>query len=215
VVYKPEIAKELAQKLLQIKALKVNVKEPFTWASGLKSPIYCDNRITLSYPALRKQIRFWLCDLIHDHFPDVEQIAAVATGGIAHGMAVADQLDMPFLYVRPAAKGHGLGKQIEGRVSASPTVVIEDLVSTGGSSLSAVRALRESGAVVLGLAALFSYELPQAEESFTKDGCALITLSSFFALRIALQQARTLSEEELLTLDEWKKDPVAWAPVRA
>lgn len=210
-LYKQDVANELAAKLLQIKALQVNVQQPFTWASGLRSPVYCDNRVTLSYPAIRKQIRFWLCDLIHEHFPEAEQVAAVATGAIAHGMAVADQLDLPFLYVRPEPKAHGLGKQIEGRLQRTPTVVVEDLISTGKSSLAAVRALREAGAKVLGLAALFSYELDIAEESFKRGDCKYVVLGNFSTLQQQLLSSGYLTAGDAEGLSLWRKNPEIWS----
>lgn len=210
-LYNQDIAHRLAELLLQIKALQVNVGHPFTWASGLKSPLYCDNRLTLSYPAIRKQIRFWLCDLVNERFPKVEQIAAVATGAIAHGMAVADQLDLPFLYVRPEPKGHGLGKQIEGRLREVPTVVIEDLISTGKSSLAAVRAIREAGAEVVGLAALFGYEFQSAEKAFRDAGCPHLVLCSFSVLREHLLASGSLNSAEADALEHWRKDPQAWS----
>jgi orotate phosphoribosyltransferase len=210
-LYREDVAKELAGLLLQIKALQVNVKNPFTWASGLRSPVYCDNRVTLSYPAIRKQIRFWLCDLIHEHFAGVEQIAAVATGAIPHGMAVANQLDLPFLYVRPEPKGHGLGKQIEGRIKAVPTVVIEDLISTGKSSLAAVRAIRAEGAQVLGLAALFSYEFEVATEAFHREGCEQLVLCDFTTLKAEVSRAGDFSVDDLAALSAWRSNPQAWS----
>jgi orotate phosphoribosyltransferase len=206
VLYKPEVARELAAELLQIKALQVNVQQPFTWASGLKSPIYCDNRLVLSYPALRKKIRFWLCDVIHDNFPHAAQVAAVATGAIPHGMAVANQLDLPFLYVRPKPKEHGLGKQIEGRLMAEPTVVIEDLISTGMSSLSAVQALRNGGAPVLGLAAIFSYDLKQAQEAFAGAECAYYVLSNFDTLADQLRLSGALNTADRDALLSWRAE---------
>jgi orotate phosphoribosyltransferase len=210
-LHKQDVANELAELLLQIKALQVNVQRPFTWASGLRSPVYCDNRVTLSYPAIRKQIRFWLCDLIQAHFPGAEQVAAVATGAIAHGMAVADQLDLPFLYVRPEPKGHGLGKQVEGRLQPVPTVVVEDLISTGKSSLAAVKALRDDGAPVLGLAALFSYEMALAEQGFAREQCTYVSLSNFTTLQDMLVRSGYISAEEKAGLSQWHANPKAWS----
>lgn len=210
-LYKEDVSKELAGLLLQIKALQVNVTQPFTWASGLRSPLYCDNRVTLSYPSIRKQIRFWLCDLIHDHYPQVEQIAAVATGAISHGMAVADQLDLPFLYVRPEPKGHGLGKQIEGRLQSIPTVVIEDLISTGKSSLAAVKALRDEGATVLGLAALFTYEFESADDAFRTAECPQVVLCNFTTLKQQVQASGVVSGAETNALSDWQMNPHSWS----
>lgn len=205
------MARELAEKLVQIKALQVNVKEPFTWSSGLRSPVYCDNRLILSYPELRKEIRIWFCDLIHQYFPEARQIAAVATGAIAHGMAVANQLDWPFCYVRPKPKKHGTGQQIEGRLTDDGVVVIEDLISTGQSSLGAVRALRSEGAQVAGLAAIFSYQLPEADEGFEKNECKKVTLCDFQTLNAQLAASGALDETEAAMLAAWRENPTAWS----
>ncbi len=201
-------ALKIASALLQIKAIKLNVKNPFTWVSGIKSPIYCDNRQTLSYPVLRRMIATDLVALINREFPDCEVIAGVATGAIAHGMLVADRMDKPFIYVRSAAKGHGLSNRIEGSMTTgSAVVVVEDLVSTGKSSLEAVHALRKAGANVLGMVAIFSYELPKAIQSMVNEKCSLFTLSNFSALMLQAKEEKLVTEEELIALSMWRNNP--------
>ena len=168
--------KQVAEYLLQIKAIKLQPSNPFTWASGWKSPIYCDNRKTLSFPEVRSYIRDSFTKLIKELYPDAEMIAGVATGAISHGALVADKMTLPFIYVRSEAKEHGLGNQIEGYYQkGQKVVVVEDLISTGGSSLNAVKALREAGCEVLGMAAIFTYEFKKAADGFTAAGCRLDT----------------------------------------
>ncbi len=206
-----ETAKRTAQYLLQIKAIKLQPANPFTWASGWRSPIYCDNRLTLSYPEVRRFIRDSFAERVRECFPGAEVIAGVATGAIAHGVLVAEALDLPFVYVRAGAKEHGLGNKIEGHLGAGEqVVVIEDLISTGGSSLSAVRALREAGGRVMGMAAIFSYGFKKAEEAFATEGCRLETLSNYNVLVEMAASTGYISPDEVERLKEWRKDPAGW-----
>jgi orotate phosphoribosyltransferase len=206
-----ETALKIAEYLLQIKAIKLNIKKPFVWASGWKSPIYCDNRITLSYPVIRNFIRQEFVNVINNDFGDIDLIAGVATGGIAHGVLVAQDLGLPFAYVRSAAKDHGLANRIEGVVeSGQSVVVIEDLVSTGGSSLNAVEALRKAGANVKGLISIFNYGFEIAEKRFEKANCPMYALSNYeFLIRQALEE-NYIREEDVLILKHWRKDPQHW-----
>lgn len=207
-----ETADRVSANLLQIKAIKLNNDKPFTWASGLKSPIYCDNRITLSYPKIRTYIRQQLAKAITDHFGNVDVIAGVATAGIPQGALVAQELGLPFAYVRSSAKDHGLTNKIEGVVNSGQTVVvIEDLVSTGKSSLEAVHALREIGAKVTGMVAIFSYGLQVANENFTSADCRLITLSDYDSLISKAVEDEYISKKDENSLREWKNDPKAWS----
>ncbi|MEW5845817.1 MAG: orotate phosphoribosyltransferase [Bacteroidota bacterium] len=204
-------SKVIANKLLQINAIKLNPANPFTWASGWKSPIYCDNRKTLSYPEVRNAICNGFVKAIKEKYPQVEVIAGVATGAIAHGMLVADRLGLPFVYVRSAPKSHGLANQIEGDYKpGQKLVVIEDLISTGMSSLAAVDALRDAGCHVLGLLAIFSYQFDQASNSFEKAGVEFSTLSNYTALiETALEQG-SISSAELELLKTWRQNPEEW-----
>ena len=206
-----DIERNLAGELLEIGAVLLRHDEPFTWASGWKSPIYCDNRRILSYPGLREKVAGWLCEKAALICPDAEVVAGVATGAIAHGVLVAQKLGRPFVYVRSARKDHGTGSRIEGVLKkGSRVVVIEDLVSTGKSSLSAVRALREAGADVRGMAAIFTYSFPEAEKAFADDGVRLETLSNYPALvQVAAEKGR-LSPEEAETLGKWRENPSEW-----
>lgn len=200
-----------AEKLLKVKALKVQPDEPFTWASGWKSPLYCDNRKTLSFPTLRSFIKIELCRLVQENFPEAEAVAGVATGAITQGALVADQLQLPFVYVRPKPKDHGLGNLIEGDLQPGmKVVVVEDLISTGGSSLKAVDAIRKAGCEVLGMVASFTYGFPQAEEAFRAADVKLITLSNYFALKEVALKSGYITEEQVPLLDEWRKDPANW-----
>ncbi|HUS87588.1 MAG TPA: orotate phosphoribosyltransferase [Bacteroidales bacterium] len=204
-------AKKIADYLLQIKAIKLQPSNPFTWASGLKSPIYCDNRKTLSFPEVRNYIRDYFVDRATSLYPEAEVIAGVATGAIAHGMLVADRLNLPFIYVRSGAKEHGLGNQIEGSYNERQTVlVIEDLVSTGGSSLNAVRALRDAGCKVLGMLAIFTYGFNKATEAFKNEECRLHTLSSYTELVNRAVETGYISGGELETLKVWREEPSKW-----
>ena len=200
-------AKQIAGSLLQIKAIKLNPTNHFTWASGWYSPIYCDNRKILSYPAVRKQVYEAFADLIAEKYPEAEVLAGVATGAIAHGVLVAEKMGKPFIYVRSTPKSHGLTNQVEGEVKpGSKVVVIEDLVSTGGSSLSAVDALKKAGCDVLGMVAIFTYGFPTAEQNFANAGVKLDTLSNYNTM---IEQGY-VHPDELETLKEWRHDPASW-----
>lgn len=202
------IAQQVASALLEIKAVKLNTVQAFTWASGWKSPIYCDNRKTLSFPAVRKLIAKSFAEQIKKQYPDVEVIAGVATGAIAHGVLVAEEMNLPFIYVRSAPKGHGLENLIEGNfVPKSKVVVIEDLISTGGSSIAAVEALRKAGAHVLGLKAIFTYEFEQARKNFKDINCELTTLSTYSVLLDQAVRKGYIKEDEVERLAEWRIAP--------
>lgn len=202
---------EVAKMLLQINTIKVQPSNPFTWASGWKAPIYCDNRKILSFPEARGFIRDKFADVIRNKYPDAEVIAGVATGAIAHGVLVAELLNLPFIYVRSAPKGHGLENLIEGDLKpGQKVVVIEDLVSTGGSSLKAAQAISEYGADVLGMVAIFSYGFPQAAESFAKAGLQLTTLSKYDVLIKTAIENGEICESDLHKLMQWREDPANW-----
>lgn len=206
------MAREVAGFLLQINAIKMNTENPFTWASGLRAPIYCDNRRILSFPDIRQDVAKKMATMVRKHYPDTEVIAGVATGAIAQGVLVAERLRLPFVYVRPGAKSHGLGASVEGHVEKGKhVVVIEDLVSTGKSSLAAVHALREAGLKVLGMTAIFTYNLPYAEQNLRKERCVLHTLSSYEALLDKVREDKLFGERKLDTLYAWRKDPAAWS----
>ena len=202
---------KVAKELMQIKAIKLQPASPFTWASGWKSPIYCDNRKTLSHPQLRTFIKEQFSKLIREKHPDVEVIAGVATGAIAQGVLVADELNLPFVYVRSAPKGHGMGNLIEGDLQpGKKVVVIEDLISTGGSSLKAVEALRQAGSEVLEMFAIFTYGFQVAVDNFKKAGVKLTVLSDYETLVGTAVDSGYVSAEQLETLSEWRKDPGNW-----
>lgn len=204
-------SKIVAEKLLQVNAVKLNVKEPYTWASGWKSPIYCDNRRMLSFPFTRDYIKSELCNLVFDKFPDAELIAGVATAGIAWGAMVADQLKLPFIYVRPKPKEHGLGNQIEGYYEkGQKTVVIEDLVSTGKSSLQVVEVLIHEGLKVSGMASIFTYGFPQAQESFEKAGVPYFPLTDYQNLIGQAAEKGIVADQEQDILLKWREDPANW-----
>ncbi|MCX6326147.1 MAG: orotate phosphoribosyltransferase [Bacteroidia bacterium] len=204
-------AKKTAEYLLQIKAIKLQPSNPFTWASGWKSPIYCDNRKTLSFPEVRSFIRDSFAAMVRELYPEAEMIAGVATGAIAHGSIAADKLGLPFIYVRSEAKEHGLGNQIEGYfVPGQKVVVIEDLVSTGGSSLSAVRALKEAGCEVMGMLAIFTYEFKKATDGFAAENCTLHTLSNYSVLVDTAVKSGYIGQAEVETLKKWRDDPSTW-----
>ncbi len=206
-----ESALKIAEYLLQIKAIKLQPNKPFTWASGWKSPIYCDNRKTLSFPAIRTFIRQEFVDTIIREFGKPDLIAGVATGGIAQGALVAHEMGLPFAYVRSEAKVHGLSNMIEGVVeSGQSVVVIEDLVSTGGSSIKAVEALRKEGCKVSGMAAIFSYGFKIAAENFKKASCDLATLCDYETLIEQAVKSNYVSEKDLKSLKEWRENPDKW-----
>lgn len=203
--------KKIAEYLLQIKAIKLQPSNPFTWASGWKSPIYCDNRKTLSFPAVRSYICDSFATLIRELYPDVELIAGVATGAIPHGALVADRLALPFIYVRSGAKDHGLGNQIEGSYEkGQKVVVVEDLISTGGSSLSAVKALRDAGCEVLGMVAIFTYSFKKASDAFENENCKLNTLCNYQVLIDTALTSGYINENAVETLKLWRTDPSTW-----
>ncbi len=211
-VYNKDTAAQTAKSLLQIKAIKLNINKPFRWASGLNSPIYCDNRKSLSFPKIRTYIRQELAKAINNQYGDVNVIAGVATAGIPQGALVAQELGLPFIYVRSAKKEHGMTNQIEGVLNANQSVVvIEDLVSTGKSSLNAVKALREAGAVVKGMVAIFSYGLKIAESNFKEENCPLVVLSDYEALIKEAIENGYISESDQKSLLEWRKNPQAWS----
>lgn len=205
-------AAQTAEFLLTVKAVKLNNEHPFTWASGRKSPIYCDNRVTLSYPEIRTFIRQGFVDVIREAWGDVDVIAGVATGGIAQGALVAQELGKPFVYVRSESKSHGLTNQIEGEIHAGQTVVvIEDLVSTGKSSLIAVKALREKGCVVKGMAAIFTYGLQVAADNFTNENVELVTLTDYDTLIKVAHEREYVPAEAFDSLTAWRKNPEQWS----
>jgi orotate phosphoribosyltransferase len=206
-----ETAGKIAGMLLQIQAIKLNTEKPFSWSSGWKSPIYCDNRLSLSYPQIRNTIKNALVQAIRENFFTAQSIAGVATAGIAQGALVADILDLPFLYVRPKPKDHGMENLIEGKVvRGQKTVVVEDLVSTGGSSLKATQALREAGLEVLGMVSIFNYGFDIATRNFYDANTSLISLCDYTnLLKYALEQ-QYISEEQMISLKAWRVDPTSW-----
>lgn len=205
------VEKIVAKQLLEVKAVKLNVENPFTWASGWKSPIYCDNRKILSYPAARKVVYESFVEIINKHFKDVDVIAGVATGAIAYGMLVAEAMGKPFVYVRPKPKDHGTGAQIEGDLpKGAKVVVVEDLISTGGSSLSAVDCLQKSGAVVLGMVAIFTYNFIRARRAFEYANVELHTLSHYEALLEEAVAENYIKQEDMEVLKQWRINPENW-----
>ena len=205
------LEKIFAGKLLNIKAIKLQPDNPFTWASGWKSPFYCDNRKTLSYPDLRNFVKLEICRIIEENFQEVDAIAGVATGAIPQGALVADALFKPFVYVRSKPKDHGLENLIEGELKPGmKVVVIEDLISTGGSSLKAVQALRDYGVEVIGMVASFTYGFPVAEEAFREAGVQLITLSDYNAVLEQAAETGYIKEEDKAVLAEWRQNPSEW-----
>lgn len=206
-----ETGKKIAQTLLQIKAIKLSPANPFTWASGWRSPIYCDNRKTLSYPQARHEIAVAFAEIIRTKYPQAEVVAGVATGAIACGVLAAEELGKPFIYVRSAPKDHGMANQVEGHFEpGAKVVVVEDLISTGGSSLKAVEALRAAGCEVLGMVAIFTYGFPAAEANFEKAGVQLDTLSNYNTLIELAQEEGYIKPEEMETLREWRRAPDVW-----
>ncbi len=205
--------KQFAEKLLQIKALQVNLQKPYTWASGWRSPVYCDNRKVLSFPYVRDFVKSELANMVLEKFPDAEVIAGVATAGIAHGVMAADLLRLPFIYVRSKPKEHGMGNQIEGHLEpGKKVVVVEDLISTGKSSLQVVDALRAQGAEVLGMCGLFTYGFPVADEAFAKAGIPLYTISNYMALMEVATELGLVKKEDSEILAQWRQDPGNWQP---
>jgi orotate phosphoribosyltransferase len=203
--------KEMAAKLLKIKAIKLQPQEPFTWASGWKSPIYCDNRKVNSYPEVRTYVKLRLAQLVLKNFAEAEAVAGVATGAISQGALVADVLGLPFAYVRPKPKDHGMGNQIEGELAAdTKVVVVEDLISTGGSSLKAVEALRQAGVEVLGMVASHTYGFAVAEEAFKEAGVTLYTLTDYEHVISEAAETGYVTEADLELLREWRKNPAEW-----
>ena len=206
-----DTASKVAEMLLQIKAIKLNAKEPFTWASGLRSPIYCDNRITLSFPDIRDFIKLNLVEALMSKYGKPDAIAGVATAGIPQGVLVAQELDLPFIYVRSGKKSHGMTNQIEGYYEKGQSVVvIEDLVSTGKSSLAAVDALLEAGLEVKGMVSIFTYGLQVAEENFNNKNCELVCLSDYNHLIKQALESNYIKSDEEATLMEWRKNPQEW-----
>lgn len=205
------LKKDFAQRLLSIKAIKLQPNDPFTWASGWKSPFYCDNRKTLSYPALRTYVKLELTHAILEHFPEAEVIAGVATGAIPQGALVADALGLPFVYIRNKAKDHGLENLIEGELpQGSKVVVVEDLISTGGSSLKAVEAVRKSGSEVIGMVASYTYGFPVAQKAFEDAQVRLITLTDYEHVVAQALETGYIAESDVALLNEWRKDPANW-----
>ena len=208
-----QLERLLAEKFLRISAIKLQPDNPFTWSSGWNSPIYTDNRKTLSYPDIRSFIKVELSRLIMENFPEAEVVAGVATGAIAQGALVADTLGVPYIYVRSAPKDHGLENLIEGNLKpGQKVVVIEDLVSTGGSSLKAVEAIRNAGAEVVGMVAIFTYQFPVAEANFEKAGVKLLTLSNYTAMLEAALKIDYIKDTDVETLKQWREDPENWTP---
>ena len=205
------LKKDFASKLLNVKAIKLQPNDPFTWASGWKSPFYCDNRKTLSYPGLRNFVKLELVHAVLEHCPEAEAVAGVATGAIAQGALVADELNLPFVYVRSKAKDHGMGNLIEGELEkGSKVVVVEDLISTGGSSLKAVAALREAGYEVVGMVASYTYGFPVAAEAFAEAGVRLETLTDYDHVVAEAVATGYIAESDVEVLAEWRKNPSEW-----
>ncbi len=202
---------KIAAYLLKIKAVQISIDPPFTWSSGIQAPIYCDNRLTLSFPEVRSTIQEAFSEVIRAQFPEVHAVAGVATGGIAHAALVADKLNLPMVYIRGKAKGHGLKNLVEGKIeSGKPYVVIEDLISTGKSSLAAIKALEETGAKVVGTVSIFSYEFPLAQKSFQEAGQQFTPLTSLSELmQVAIEQ-KLLGEEERQIVEKWQNNPEKW-----
>ncbi|MFC6255097.1 orotate phosphoribosyltransferase [Secundilactobacillus hailunensis] len=211
-----EIARQIAKDLIDINAVTLSPKQPFTWASGIKSPIYTDNRRTIAFPAVRTHIADGLAAYIKATFPEATVVAGVATAGIPHAAIVADKLGLPMSYVRSKPKDHGTGKQVEGQVLPTDKVVlIDDLISTGGSVLSAAKAVQKSGAKVLGVLGIFSYELPDSATNFADAGLSLHTLTNYSTLIQLANENQDITQAELNSLQQWRQDPWHWAPAKA
>jgi orotate phosphoribosyltransferase len=206
-----DTAAQIAAYLLETQAVRLRPEQPFQWSSGWNSPIYCDNRVTLSFPHIRSYIKNALAQAIQQRFPEVQAIAGVATAGIAQGALVADLLDLPYLYVRPEPKSHGMGNQIEGKLEPGQKIVlIEDLISTGGSSLKAAKAVQAAGGEVIGMAAIFTYGFPQAEQNFAQANIPTLCLSDYNTLvKIAAEQDY-ISSDSIETLSQWRQAPEVW-----
>lgn len=205
------LEKIFAAKLLNVKAIKLQPEAPFTWASGWKSPFYCDNRKTLSYPGLRNFVKLELSRTIAERFPEAEAVAGVATGAIAQGALVAEELGLPFAYVRSKPKDHGLTNLIEGELQpGAKVIVVEDLISTGGSSLKAVEALRQHGCEVIGMVASYTYGFPVAEKAFAEAGVELVTLTNYEAVVETALATGYIKQEHVPMLAEWRRDPANW-----
>ncbi len=203
--------KVFASKLLKVKAIKLQPENPFTWASGWKSPFYCDNRKTLSYPELRNYVKLELVHAVLENFPEAEAVAGVATGAIAQGALVADELNLPFVYVRSKPKDHGLENLIEGELNpGTKVVVIEDLISTGGSSLKAVEAIRKNGCEVVGMVASYTYGFDVAKKAFEDAGVKLVTLTDYEHVVAEANETGYIKPEHVEVLHEWRKDPANW-----
>lgn len=210
-----EVARTIARTLLSVEAVSLSPDDPFTWASGMKSPIYCDNRLTLSFPTVRNQITEGLLGIVEEQRLTPDAVAGVATAGIPQATLVADRLGLPLVYVRSEAKKHGRKNLIEGRIrSESRAVVVEDLVSTGSSSLQAIRALQEEGVHVIGLISIFSYGFPAAEKVFAEAGIPFISLSNLNTLLGVAREDSALTAEQLETVRDWQRDPLAWHNAR-
>ena len=206
-----DTARKIAEYLLETGAVRLRPEQPFKWSSGWNSPIYCDNRVTLSHPAIRTYIKKALAQAIKSNFPDADVIAGVATAGIAEGALVADELGLPFIYVRPDPKSHGMGNQIEGHLKAGQKVVmLEDLISTGGSSLKAAKAVQAAGSEVVGMAAIFTYGFGKATENFEASGIPLITLSHYSVLAEVAAEKGYIKTEAFESLKSWREAPEAW-----
>lgn len=205
------IKKTFASRLLDIKAIKLQPGNPFTWASGWKSPFYCDNRKTLSYPDLRSFVKLEICHIIQEQFPEVQAIAGVATGAIPQGALVADALCLPFVYVRSKPKDHGMENLIEGDLEKGcKVVVVEDLISTGGSSLKAVEAIRKYDCEVIGMVAAYTYGFPVAEQAFKESGVKLVTLTDYEHVVEQAAETGYITKADIEILNEWRKDPANW-----
>ncbi|CEG26761.1 orotate phosphoribosyltransferase [Bacillus sp. B-jedd] len=210
------MSKQIAGHLLEINAVTLRPNEPFTWTSGMKSPIYCDNRLTLSFPAIRKAIARELTELINNYFPGVEVIAGTATAGIPHAAWISDNLELPMCYVRSSAKGHGKGNQIEGKISKGQKVVIvEDLISTGGSVITAAEALKEAGAEVLGVVAIFTYGLEKGKILLEEAGLETRTITGFPELAQVAAEQEYIKQDELANILEWYKNPSEWGQTKS
>ncbi|WLR53489.1 orotate phosphoribosyltransferase [Mesobacillus subterraneus] len=208
--------REIAEALLEIEAVSLQPEDPFTWSSGMKSPIYCDNRLTLSYPSIRRKVAEGLKSLIVEHFPEAEMIAGTATAGIPHAAWVSELLDLPMSYVRSKAKGHGKGNQIEGKVTeGQKVVVVEDLISTGGSVIEAVEALRESGCEVLGVVSIFTYGLEKGTQKLKAADITAYSLTDFNVLSTIAEEKGMITGENQKSLVQWQKNPAEWLAVKS